>query len=125
MDVLEEASESNPLFKTYLQDNLGALRYRFDLKYWPSLADCVEVIAVDAQRATVCAFDSLAQASTAGPHRGRVPDFFKALFEALGQRTTKRGCFLPDGYLPSDDPWPAWAAARWICHSMSSLTPRK
>lgn len=102
VDVIEEASGSNSLFKGYLREHLDELRYRFDFKYWPSLASCVAVIAEDAHRATVHAVDSLTEASTASPHRGRVPDFFKALFQAIGDRSTKRGCFLPDGYLPSD-----------------------
>lgn len=102
VDIVEEASASNPLFKTWLWEDLDTLRYRFDLKYWPSLARCVEVIAEDAQRATVCAVDSLTRAATASPQRGRVADFYKALFDAIGKRSTKRGCFLPDDYLPSD-----------------------
>ncbi len=102
VDVIEEASASNPLFKMYLREDLDALRYRFDLKYWPSLANCVEVVAEDAQRASVCAVDSLTTAATAGPHRGRVADYFKALFTAIRERSTKRGHLLPDGYLPSD-----------------------
>ncbi len=60
------------------------------------------MLAIDAEQASVEALDPLTQAATDSPHRARVADFFKALIEAIALRTTKRGCFLPEGYLPSD-----------------------
>ncbi len=102
VDLIEEASESNPLFKGYLWEGLDALRYRFDYKYWPSPASCIEVLANDAERATVEAVDALTVAATASRRRSGTADFFKALIEAIAQRSTKRGGFVPEDYLPTD-----------------------
>jgi hypothetical protein len=102
LDLVEEASSSNALFTTYLKEDLAALRYQFDLKYWPSLASCMEALAADAEHATVYANNPLTKVSTNGPHRGREADFFKALLHAIEERSTRRGCFVPDGYRPSD-----------------------
>lgn len=102
MDVVEEASESNGLYRVYLKEELDRLASRFDLKYWPSLAAWMEVLADDADRATVYPTDELTKVSTATPHRGRESDFFKALLVAIKERSTLRGCFVPDDYLPSD-----------------------
>lgn len=102
IDLVEEASSSNALFSANLKEELDALRYRFDMKYWPSLASCVEALATDAERSTVYANNALTKVSTTGPHRAREADFFKALLHAIEERSTRRGCFVPDGYRPSD-----------------------
>ncbi len=46
--------------------------------------------------------NALTEVSTTGPHRAREADFFKALLLAIDERSTRRGCFVPDGYRPSD-----------------------
>lgn len=102
IDLVDEASSSNPLYGAYIKEELDALRYRFDMKYWPSLASCVYALAADAERSTVYANNALTKVSTTGPHRAREADFFKALLHAIDDRSTRRGCFVPDGYRPSD-----------------------
>lgn len=98
VDVIESAAGTNGLYQAYLQEPLLALASRYDLKYWPSLASVVEVIAADAEASRAQASDRLTQAATAGPRRASKADFFKALFVAIKERRSH----IPDGYRPSD-----------------------
>jgi len=64
VDLIEHASESNWDFRLHLQDSLSALRHQYDLKYWPSVADVVEAVAIDARNAEINPSDSITEAGT-------------------------------------------------------------
>ena len=42
--VIEEASADNRHFEGWVKEPLADLKVRFDMKYWPSLADCIKYI---------------------------------------------------------------------------------
>jgi hypothetical protein len=62
-DVIDAASERNGHYQNYLKEPLKRL-HRFDLKYWPSLADCIRVIGTDAWQAELAPDNSLTAAAT-------------------------------------------------------------
>ena len=82
VDLIERAGETNGHFSSHLREPLSALRRRYDLKYWPSIADVVEAIAADALDADIYPADAITEAGT----RSRRPskaDSFRALQVAL------------------------------------------
>lgn len=99
--VIEAASRTNHLFRSYVQKRLAALRSQFDLKYWPSLTDFLEVIATDAGSAVMEATDPLTAASTSAVRPSKA-DFFKALFAAIEAHSMKNYGQLPAGFRLTD-----------------------
>lgn len=100
-DVLEAASQHNYLFTSYVQDHLDALRGQFDLKYWPSLSEFLQVLALDAKTANTTATDPLTAAATAAVRASKA-DFFKALFAAIEENYADNYGRLPNGFKLSD-----------------------
>ena len=99
--VIEDASQHNGLFGPYVQDRLAALRGQFDLKYWPSLSEFIEVLASDAENAIMDATDPLTAAATAATRPSKA-DFFKALFAAIEENSAGNYGQLPKGFKLTD-----------------------
>jgi hypothetical protein len=100
--VIEEAAAHNHLYNMWVKPSLKALRGEFGLKYWPSLAEFVDVIARDAAAAELEAMDSITAAGTEASRSSRA-DYFKALFEAIEENRTSNGCFLPASFRLTDN----------------------
>ncbi|EHU2953335.1 TPA: hypothetical protein PKT77_002096 [Acinetobacter baumannii] len=100
-NVIREASQSNPYFRSHLQAELKLLQGRFDFKYWPQLHELIRVIAEDARVALPTAIDSVTQAATSG-ERASLADYFRALFEAIECNRQKEYGFLPDDFKLTD-----------------------
>jgi len=100
-DVIEAASENNHLFKFYVKERLDALTGQFDLKYWPSLSDVLQVIAVDAEQASIEATDPLTDAATSASRPSRA-DFLKALFAAIEENSAEHYGLLPSDFKLND-----------------------
>lgn len=100
-DVIEAASEHNYLFKSYVKDRLDALQGQFDLKYWPSLSQFLQVVASDAQSAEMEATNPLTEAATEATRPSRA-DFFKALFAAIKENSADKYGQLPKGFKLTD-----------------------
>lgn len=62
-DVIDAAAEHNGHYQGWVRKPLLALR-RFDLKYWPTLSECIRVIGQDADQAEITADTSLTEAAT-------------------------------------------------------------
>ncbi|WP_279722760.1 hypothetical protein [Acinetobacter baumannii] len=88
-NVIREASQSNPYFRSHLQAELKLLQGRFDFKYWPQLHELIRVIAEDTRVALPIAIDSVTEAATSGD-RASIADYFSALFEAIECNRQKR-----------------------------------
>jgi hypothetical protein len=100
-DVLEAAAADRPLFRGWLAEPLEALRTRFDLKYWPTLAAFVDVIAEDAARAAPTPLDRVTEAATRST-RASLADVFVALLANIEESSKRLGGWIPGGYRPSD-----------------------
>ena len=101
-DVIEAASEENYLFKSYIKERLDVLAGQFDLKYWPSLSQFLQVVASDAQHADMEATDPLTAAATAAARPSRA-DFFKALLAAIQENSAENYGLLPKGFKLTDN----------------------
>ncbi|MCW2338151.1 hypothetical protein M2337_002384 [Sphingobium sp. B2D3A] len=102
VDVIDAASSENGFYRFHLKDELKPLATRYDLKYWPSLAEIVQVIGQDADFAATRATDPLTRAATTGS-RGSKADFFKALFVSLDENNVRNHGHLPRGFKLSDE----------------------
>lgn len=100
-NVIEAASRHNYLFKSYIQEELAALRGHFDLKYWPSLGEFLQELASDADKAVMEATDPLTATSTSAVRSSKA-DFFKALFVAIEENCAKSYGQLPWGFKLTD-----------------------
>lgn len=107
-DVIHEASQSNPYFRSHLQAELKRLQGRFDFKYWPQLHELIRVIAEDARIALPIAIDSVTEAATSG-ERASLADYFRALFEAIECSRQKEYGFLPNDFKLTDSSIATWA----------------
>lgn len=101
-EVIESASKHNGLFSAYLKEPLYNLGCQFDLKYWPSLSEIVDELAIDAEAAAPEARDPVTSAATEGG-RGSLTDFFKALFTAIEEHSTRNFGPLPGNLRVTDN----------------------
>lgn len=108
-EVIVAASRDNYLFQSHVQDALMALSGRFDMKYWPSLADVVGALSADADQATSEASDPMTMVGT-GARRASTADYFKALFRAFKDNTVGLNGFIPASFSLSDAAYAAIAS---------------
>lgn len=102
VDVIETASNSNGYYLFHLKEELEPLRARYDLKYWPGLAEIIRVIGEDADSAGTDATDPVTRAATTRS-RGSRADFFKALFESIKENGAANHGYIPRGFKLSDN----------------------
>lgn len=101
-DVIDHASTHNGFYQSWIKEQLNQLSTRFDLKYWPSLAECARVIGEDAEQATLTPTDPLTEAATKSTRASKA-DFLRALLSAIDEN---RGDWLgafPVKFRPSDE----------------------
>lgn len=101
VDVLHAAAEKNYSYQKWVKDQLESMRYQFDLKYWPSLSNCIQAIADDAAVATPRPHDAVTNAGTEGS-RASLADSFKAFFVALDESNSRNHGFLPSRFEVTD-----------------------
>ena len=104
VDLIERAGESNGHFGSYLRRPLSALRHRFDLKYWPSVADLVDAMAADALDADIYASDAITEAGTRSPRQSKA-DSFRALQGALDECRRISPSLIGEDFRLSDEGW--------------------
>lgn len=101
-DVIEVVAKRNYLFTSYVQERLDALHGQFDLKYWPSLSDCLQELASDAEDAVAEATDPLTAAATVASRPSRA-DFIKALLAAIDENRGRNHGQLPNDFKVTDN----------------------
>ncbi len=82
--LIDQACAENGRYKYNLKEPLAQLSARFDRKYWPSLADCIQVIGCDAENAKIAASDPLTEAATRSTRPSKA-DFIRALCESIDE----------------------------------------
>lgn len=99
LDVVEHAAESegNYLFEWHVKEGLDALKYQYDMKYWPPLSAVVQAIGEDAQSAEIYARDT-ATASATESRRPGLSDFLKAFSARIEDNSV-----IPDNFSLSDN----------------------
>jgi hypothetical protein len=83
-DVIDRASTHNGFYQSWIKEQLNQMSTRFDLKYWPSLADCARVIGEDAEQANLMPTDPLTEAATKSTRASKA-DFLRALLSAIDE----------------------------------------
>ncbi|GLO49618.1 hypothetical protein PPUN110474_10180 [Pseudomonas putida] len=101
IDVIEDASEDNGLFRSHVKKKLDSLTYQYDLKYWPSIMKVVAQIGVNAANAVTVADDSAANAATEARRPG-LSDFLKAFEAELDMNRVTNIGSIPDDFSLSD-----------------------
>jgi hypothetical protein len=100
-DVIKAASSGNHLFNFYVKERLDDIRDQFDLKYWPSLEQFLQVLVLDAREASMGASDPLTAAATSALRPSQA-DFFKAIMAAIKGNAHEHGQ-LPRGFKLTDN----------------------
>lgn len=101
-DVIKAASKHNSRFKVYVEKKLDVISTQFDLKYWPTLWDCVQELAFDAETASTTASDPLTAIATSAS-RPSLADFVKALLEAIEENGFHNYGLLPKDFKITDN----------------------
>lgn len=93
LNLIDRAGEDIYLYKSYVREPLKATR-TYDLKYWPKIADCIAVLARDAERAEIEASDDITEAATCASRKG-LADYLKAIFAGIESRREGLPILLP------------------------------
>jgi len=80
-EVIDDAAARNGHYQGWVRKPLLALR-RFDLKYWPTLSECIRVIGQDADQADIAADSSLTEAATLSSRPSKA-DSVRALLASI------------------------------------------
>jgi len=103
-DVIDAAAANNPLYRSHLAERLDAVRYQFDLKYWPPMSAMLQALSEDAGQAAntkPAAIDRLTGVATAA-RRPSLADFLRALLAAIEGIKRPRAGHLPADFRLSD-----------------------
>lgn len=100
--VIDQACAHNGRYEYYVKEPLAQLSARFDMKYWPSLADCVRVISDDAKNASITASDPLTEAATKSTRPSKA-DFIRALRESIDENRGNWLGAIPRKFGPSNE----------------------
>lgn len=99
--VIEDASAGNGFFNSQLKKPLSALKYQFDMKYWPNLAQCIRIISRDAEKPEIRPSNSTTAAAATGSRAGAA-DFFKAFVCRLKEEGHSNGTPFPRHLILTD-----------------------
>lgn len=101
LDLVHEASEHNYLYECHVKEKLDRLTYQYDLKYWPSLSEVIQVIGSDAEMAEITANSDATAAATESRKSG-LSDVVKAFQARLDDCRVRKHGFLPNDFTLSD-----------------------
>lgn len=82
--LIDRASARNGRYESYVKTPLAELSARYDMKYWPSLAECLRVLGEDAGDAEVRATDPMTEAATRSTRSSKA-DTIRALRESIDE----------------------------------------
>lgn len=100
LNLIDRAGEDIYLYKSYVREPLRATR-TYDLKYWPKIADCIAVLARDAEEAEIEASDEITEPATRASRKG-LADYLKAIFAGIESRREGLPILLPLDFTLSD-----------------------
>ena len=114
--LIDRASAQNGRYESYVKTPLAELSARYDMKYWPTLAECLRVLGEDANNAEVRATDPMTEAATRSPRASKA-DTIRALRESIDEN---RGSWW--GSIPKNFRLPDNAMAQ-IANVLLELAP--
>jgi hypothetical protein len=101
VDVIDSASKDNGHFTSFVKERLDALASQYDPRYWPSVAEVVLEMSLNATEAKVVTYCPIKQAATTSTKRSK-SDFLHALFADIDRRMKKSGGIIPNDFRVSD-----------------------
>lgn len=104
IDLIIEAAKDNYLFQSWVQEDLKSRTSQFDMKYWPSIAQTIDVIAEDAAQAEIAVHGSVSAAALRSSRPSKA-DFCRALMARVGNCARANGGYLPDSFHLKDESW--------------------
>lgn len=93
-DYIDEAGQENGLYRNYIQPRLDELN-GFDLKYWPNIADLLQVLGCESTE--VHCLDGATEAIV-DARRASLTDFFKEFFRRMHDISDDSLYGLPIGF---------------------------
>lgn len=99
--LIDRSSSQNGRYASYVKESLAELSARYDMKYWPSLAECLRVLAEDASKAEVRATDPMTEAATRSPRTSKA-DSIRALRELIHENRGNWWGAIPRKFRLSD-----------------------
>lgn len=105
LEVLEAACHDNHLLDSRGKEEMAQLRYRFDLKYWPSLSAFFGEIAEDAKRAKVVCHNRTTEVVTKSNRSSK--DFARAIYDRLMACKDSANAALQRDFRLKDETWAA------------------
>lgn len=100
LNLIDRAGEEIHLYKFYVRAPLTAT-HTYGLKYWPTIADCIAVLARDADEAKIEAGDDITKAATSASRKG-LADYLNAILAGIESRRKGLPKLLPCDFALSD-----------------------
>lgn len=114
-DYIDEAGRENGLYRNYIHPRLDELN-GFDLKYWPDIADLLQVLGSESTE--VHCLDDATEAIV-DSRRASLTDFFKELFSRLNDISDGSFWGLPSGFRLSD------SSTATLCNVLCNRQPEQ
>lgn len=100
-EAISAASEHNYLYKSYVEKPLRLLSGRFDLKYWPSIADVARAISDNSDSLDIYVRDVSSAAAIDSP-KHTTYDYFRGILNELGEAKKCVTFPIPRGFSFTD-----------------------
>lgn len=100
--LIDQASSQNSRYDYSVKGPLAELSARYDMKYWPTLAECVRVLGEDASKAEVIATDPMTEAATRSLRSSKA-DTIRALRESIDENRGNWWGAIPQKFQLSDN----------------------
>ncbi|MCB1385951.1 MAG: hypothetical protein KDJ29_13925 [Hyphomicrobiales bacterium] len=101
IEMIDDASSQHGRYNLFLREPLTALSCQYDLKYWPSLSDCILALSRNAADGKVRASDPLTEVATKAMRRS-LADFLKAFIASLEEQKIQNGGLIPSNFRLGD-----------------------
>lgn len=105
-EVIDATAVRNGHYQGWVREPLLALR-RFDLKYWPTLSECIRAIGHDAYQAEIAADTSLTEAATHSSRPSKA-DSVRALLASIEDHRGDWVGGIPSSFEFSTPRWRIW-----------------
>lgn len=101
IELMNDASKNNGHYQSFVREDLLALRKNFDLKYWPTFSDILNVLAEQTHLAEVYSTDKHTEISTRSSRPSKA-DFFDVLITHIEETKNDIHSKLPINFQIKD-----------------------
>ncbi|MEM8848585.1 MAG: hypothetical protein AAGE03_00985 [Pseudomonadota bacterium] len=105
-DLIDDASQDNGFYNSWLKERLSVLRGQFDMKYWPNVEQIVTAIGEDAGRAQIAPIGDMAEVAVQSPRPSKA-SFLRILFRKIEDAKGDDDGGLPSNFHLRDETYAA------------------